>query len=404
MNSIDTASQSWDFRQRLQQWSWQKVVCLMLLLAINCLFVSKYTMRVTSSYGFIVVAYMLFLSAMGCCLLLSDTFVKKVKTWHCGMLIGVGALVMLAIQYHFDPMQNAVDRWSAIENPIRYLLRGGFPYLAPTHLDGKASPFPMWQVFHIPFYFLGNVGLSEPFSIVCFLGSIWYLYDYKRAFVASMFTFFSIAILYEVSVRSDLITNFMLLSAFINFIHKRGITFGKRPFVLAFIAGLWLSTRLHTALPLFILFFPEWLKLTNTRKVLSPMIAAATLVITFLPFYLWNADALLFDSTSPFVLQTRQGGMLEMLITFGIVVLLVVLYIKGGKRFADYNLCAAMALIGLTAVAFVVKMAADNSFDQIFEGAYDITYFNAALPFIITGMVDNSQCRMLNAECKKQKP
>lgn len=67
---------------------------------------------------------------------------------------------LAGMQYLIDPYQIQVDRWSAIHNFINYLVHGRYPYMAPTHLGGYGSPFPVWQFLHIPFYYLNNVGLS----------------------------------------------------------------------------------------------------------------------------------------------------------------------------------------------------------------------------------------------------
>ncbi len=366
--------------------SWQKAVGVVLYMAINYLFACKYSMRVTSSFGYVVIPYLIVMAVMSLLFLGTDVVTKHIKRWHTVVAVAVCMVAMLIIQYSFDPMQNAVDRWSAIENPIRYLLDGDFPYLAPTHLGGKASPFPVWQVFHIPFYFLGNVGLSEIFGIACFIMSVWYRSDHKQAFMACLLTVSSIAIVYEVSVRSDLIANFMLLSAFVNITHKRNVTFQAYPYMLAMIAGLWFSTRITTLLPLFILYMPGWQKLNIARKITSPLLAVAVLLLTFLPFYLWNADALLYDSTSPFVLQTRQGGMSDVIITLVVVIVMIVFYIKQGLRHIDFNIYAALAIVMMTSASFVRRMIEMDAWNMIFESTFDITYFNMALPFVITAL------------------
>lgn len=94
---------------------------------------------------------------------------------------------LLIAQYHFDPLTNKVDRWSALAYPIQNLFNGQFPYSAKTHLGGNASPFPIWLVFHIPFYLLQNVGLSEIFTCMIFIYSIKLLSGYKAAIKATLF-------------------------------------------------------------------------------------------------------------------------------------------------------------------------------------------------------------------------
>lgn len=363
---------------------WEKSITLLFFVLINYLFACKYTMRATDNFGYIIIPYVLILSCIALYVVPTILKAKFIKKWHTLLFFTFIITVLLVIQYHFDPMLIMVDRWSAIDYPIKNLLNGDFPYLTRTHLGGKASPFPVWQIFHIPFYIMGNVGLSEIFSIGSFIISIWYLNGHRHAFAACLLIISSIAIIYEVSVRSDLISNFMLLSAFINICQKRNISFNDKPYILSFIAGLWLSTRLTTLLPLFILYIPAFLTISYKRKVFSVIIGAGTLVLTFLPFYLWNAEALIFDSTSPFVLQTRQGGFLDILLTLSIVILLCYFYIKSYNKYITFNVYAAMSIIILTTCSFVRRMIEVNGWNKLFESMFDITYFNAALPFLIT--------------------
>ena len=76
---------------------------------------------------------------------------------------------------HIDPYSIKVDRWSAIHNFLTCLLAGEYPYAAQTHLGGYGSPFPVWQLFHLPFYLLGNVGLSLIVAVIIFAYSVWLL-------------------------------------------------------------------------------------------------------------------------------------------------------------------------------------------------------------------------------------
>ena len=99
-----------------------------------------------------------------------------------------------------------MDRWSALYFPIKNLLNGIYPYIAQTHLGGNASPFPIWQLFHIPFYILGNVGLSFFFVLALFLWSIYRQWGYVCFLATSMLVFTTPALWYEVAVRSDYIT------------------------------------------------------------------------------------------------------------------------------------------------------------------------------------------------------
>lgn len=278
---------------------------------------------------------------------------------------------------------NNVDRWSAISYPLRNLFNGEYPYLAKTHLGGYASPFPIWMVLHIPFYILGNVGLSEIFSTIIFIYSVKILGGNRAGIYATLLLIMSVNIWYEVSVRSDLISNFLLLSAFINILIAKDINFSNQPVLLAVIAGLWMSTRLTCIYPLFILFFPSWINLSFVKKIITPLIALSVFSLTFLPLVIWDSSPLLFSQYSPFVLQSRFGhiedGIIIMIITAATAYYL-------NKFYSKYHLIclSGISVCSLALISFCHNMWIENSWTEIFNSRYDITYFNAALPFVIT--------------------
>ena len=90
------------------------------------------------------------------------------RLFYIVLMIGV----FVAAQCSLDPMTIQVDRWSAIHNFLNHLVHGIYPYAAQTHLGGYGSPFPVWQLLHLPFYWLGNVGLSFAVGVILFTHSL----------------------------------------------------------------------------------------------------------------------------------------------------------------------------------------------------------------------------------------
>lgn len=341
----------------------------------------KYAMRVTDAFGYACLAYILVLGLLF--LMIVDGRLKFGGKAKPVFWIGLCTFVafMLAVQYHFDPMENRVDRWSAIANPLTAMFNGKFPYLAETHLGGNASPFPVWMAFHIPFWALGNVGLSEIFTAVVFVLSIRRLGGYDAGIKAVLLLAVSINLWYETAVRSDLISNFLLLAAFINILAAKGVTFDKHPYALSAAAGLWLSTRVSTAFPLFILFFPYWLKLPAGKKVMTVLTVLAVFCATFLPLVAWDADSLFFAENNPFSLQGRQGRPADTVIMAAIAVIMALKW-KGDFRLA--TIFSATMLILVPVVAYTHNMYVYDNWTEVFGGKYDITYLDAALPFLVT--------------------
>ena len=341
----------------------------------------KYAMRATDYFGYICLTYAVVLGLAYTAMTGKSADRLKYGRTLFWTTIAVLVLMMLAVQYHFDPMQNRVDRWSAIANPLTALFRGEFPYLAETHLGGNASPFPVWMVLHIPFWALGNVGLSEIVTAAIFVYSVKMLGGYKAGTMATVLLALSVNLWYETAVRSDLISNFLLLCAFINMLTAKEITFDKHPYVLSIAAGLWLSTRISTAFPLFILFFPYWLKLPVGKKIMTVLLAAGTFCITFLPLVIWDADSLFFAENNPFSLQSRQGRPIDSVIMAAIA---VVMALKWKGNFRLMTLLSAIILILVPQIAYGHNMYIYDNWQDIFSPLYYITYLDAALPFLIT--------------------
>lgn len=352
---------------------------LLLFMGISYLLITKYAMRVTPYFGYVTLTYLCALAAV-VPLLISRKFCilgSKRALW--GILAGF-VVVMFAVQFYVDPMSIQVDRWSALHYPIQHLLHGQFPYLAQTHLGGYASPFPMWQVFHIPFYLLGNVGLSEIVTSALFVLSVWYLYDVRRAMLAMLLLMLTVSFWYEVAVRSDMISNFLLLASFVNVLIKRNCTFDGRVILLSAVAGLWLSTRISTAFPLYILFLPMWLKLSLVKKLAAPLVAVGVLVLTFLPLLLWNAPMLLHHPYSPLVLQTSQGTPLDSIVLLCVATCLALMWQRNLSR---YYLCSGIMLTLLPLISYGHMMIVASEPLNIYDSWCDITYLHASIPFLI---------------------
>ena len=179
-------------------------------LLVNLLFVIKYGLRYCS-----LPIVLLFCLVYTLSVVFGIRYVKRINIKLLGALSLLLFLSLLVIQNSIDPYSIQVDRWSAIHNFIYNLLHGQYPYSAQTHLGGYGSPFPVWQLFHIPFYFLGNVGLSIALATLVFYCVIYVVYDKAMSCYSFLLLLLSPAFVYEVLVRSDLITNFLLVASII---------------------------------------------------------------------------------------------------------------------------------------------------------------------------------------------
>jgi len=354
-----------------------------LFIGVCYVLMCKYSMKITSHFGYVCIAYSMVIAIVTLFISSKPFNLPKVRGMFWLALIGF-AVAMLVVQYHFDPMQNQVDRWSALAYPIQYLLHGEFPYMAKTHLGGNASPFPVWLLFHIPFYLLNNVGLSEIFTTLLFVYSIKKLYGYQAAIKGIVLLAMCINLWYEVAVRSDLISNFLLLATFINFLQAYHIHLKSHPWILAACAGTWLSTRLSVAFPLFILLLPGYIKLRWKEQILIPCLVIGVFACTFLPLAIWNSEELFGAANNPFSLQFRQGSPLATII---LILTAILMALTWKKEYARMMLYAGIILLLIPIVSYGQNMYIYNNWTEIFQPAYDITYLDAAIPFLVTILV-----------------
>ena len=357
----------------------KKHVILVLYLVINLLFVDKYAARITDYHLLVSVAYLLGASVL---ILLIE---KKAHAFvHSAQwLIGIGLLFLCAgvgLQYAIDPFSLQVDRWSALHNFLTGMLSGEYPYGYPTHLGGYGSPFPVWQMFHLPFCLLGNVGLSIFVVTVAFIVTIYFCRSSKAALVATILLCVSPAFWYEIAVRSDLVTNMLLVAIIAEWLVCKQIKLTPYIIPIGVLSGLILSTRFIAIIPICVIYGYEFLKMGWKKQLVFLFTTLGTFGLTFLPFILWDGSTLLFFEYNPFVLQTRQGSWVVLLL-FAIIAIAITIYQKGSiKHRTAYT---GLLLTTLVTMAFIEKMYQQNLWKDLYSSAFDITYLSTALPFYI---------------------
>ena len=346
--------------------------------SINVLFILKYGQRIASVQE-TVGASILYITVVAGMPWGLDTLTKRMNKSLVYLLMGIMIVGLVILQMHFDPYALKVDRWSAIHNFLQNLLNGEYPYAAQTHLGGYGSPFPVWQIMHLPFYLLGNVGLSFVFFLLLFTDAIRRTASLRDATVAFLLLILSPAFLYEVSVRSDLISNFLLCATILMYLHHYKMTLEKNWVLIAVICGLMMSTRLSIAIPFIAYYFYDYLRCLQTRiQILFPCLAILTFALTFLPFILWNGKMLFFFEYNPFILQTRQGLYIDYIL---IMIICITASVWMKNRWHYYMLTSASCLLTLVVITFTSNMYIYDCWSELFDSRFDITYFNMALPF-----------------------
>lgn len=351
-----------------------------LFIIVNALFVAKYSARIfPKGTIYITLAYIVIMVLA----------LWKVMPWLTSkrkMRLGlsffgvVAILTMIGMQAYIDPFSLQVDRWSALHYPIDNLLHGKYPYSAQTHLGGYGSPFPIWQVLHIPFYILGNVGLSFFFFLTVFLYTIYKSFGFNRVVYIMSLIVISPAIWYEAAVRSDYIGNILLSVSFVIYITNNISQdwVEKHRFSISTAVGLLACTRLITLLPLFILLLPYWLKLSIRKKTDTVVTVIIVCILAFLPIVLMDINSFFYFEYNPWTLQTRQGDPWMFLVYIPFFLYMAMQW-KG--KVTHYYRNTAWSLAVFVSVSFLYRMYDSGNYD-LFSSWYDITYYNAIIPFV----------------------
>lgn len=354
-----------------------------LFIIVNVLFVAKYSARISDTLAL-------------CATLLAVVFyyvLCRYVQWKAlrGRMTFVLCLICFAmmpiLQYSIDPYSLQVDRWSALHFPIQNLLSGVYPYNANTHLGGYASPFPVWQILHVPFYLMGNVGLSFFFAFALFLWSVVKVQDKEKATMAGLLMCSSVAVWYEVAVRSDLLTNMLLLAAMINLVlHRMSREWvDAKCWWMACAVGLLASTRMIVLVPLAILLFPYLVGMKWHRQISVVLLTMLVFLLTFAPFALWDWQSFYHFDMNPWALQTRQGNVSDFVVFLPLVICLAFNHKMNPRR---YYRNSAFALAAFVAVTFVHNMYSEENWN-LFSSTFDITYISTCLPFCFMSMVDS---------------
>lgn len=364
-------------------------------LAVALLFIAKYGLRVAGwpVVGAMGITYVVLVMVLLRWLL--PWLLRCGKRWLLLSALCAAVVVLMVGQSMIDPYSLQVDRWSAIHNHLDYLLQGRYPYSAQTHLGGYGSPFPVWQLFHLPFFLLGNVGWSFVAGMGLFAWAVSLVGGWKKMVAVLLLLLIHPAFAYEVAVRSDLLTNFLVSAAVVLLFWHYRTTPQRQWWLVAVAGGLMMSTRLTAAVPLAVFFMVPFLKSGWRRTAAVVITALLVFALTFLPLFLWDGESLLFFEYNPFVLQTRQSHPADLLliVVFGI---LAAWWWRGGaehceptdKHVSRYAMATAACLLLLVVITFTHNMWLTDSWDGLFSSQYDITYFNMSLPFLLLVLCD----------------
>jgi len=347
------------------------------LLFVAALFVFKYAIR----YGNVFALSTVFFFVGGVFLLffLNKKIESQSSNFSKRQLFPVLVfLFLIAAAMAFIPQSTRVGRFPALIEWLSNFQQGIFPY------GTKANPsgFPFLFFLASPFYLLGDAGYLEVFGLLLFLMLILKSVKTKKEYwVKILFLLLLPTTFYELAVRSELLTNTVLVISLF-FLAEQKLKDGEKDIsfiVLALLFGFFLSTRLIVFLwlAMFLLFF-----FRNNLKngAVFFTISFSVFLLSLLPFYLWNAET--FMNKGPFAVQTIY---LPVWIYF--IFPLLVLY--AGWMIADFQellFASGVLTFLLVSISFIMTIGDVGMYQAYSNSRFDISYYILSIPFFILSL------------------
>lgn len=224
------------------------IIALGLYLFINLIFIVKYGLRVSPLV--VILGIVLFLTlVLGIFKLYNNRFVDKNIVW----LLLIFAVFSYCLTL-FVPLESLnVDRWQIITCFCNAVENGEYPYLShpeniPENLPG---PSPFYFVLSYPFYklnFFEGIPLAASF--------LWYFClpfkSRKNRVLTTLLLLISPVYIYEIMVRSTIITNSLIILIWATYFVRFGRWNASTVFFNALLFGMLLNTRNVFIIPVLI--------------------------------------------------------------------------------------------------------------------------------------------------------
>jgi len=350
-------------------------------LMINFLFIIKYVSRLDSKTVFLglviyFIAYIL-INIGYVKISIKDSYLKYVFLFTIVSFF----IFTIFLNNYVNPTSLNVDRWSAMEVGGKALLNGDYPYSAIDHLGGRTSNLPTLILLGIPFYLLGDVGFLQSFTFMVFSTTIYFFFKtYKDRLFTLLLLIMSPSYLWEVYVKSDLMSNFILVLSILLIVmryYNKGIL--KNEFLIYIISVFIVLTRLTAIIPVSLIVFPRYLKHSIDKKIRYFMVSLITLLLLlFIGFK--NVESFdFFRLYNPFELQNRQLPLVVSLMTV-IIPLWYSFKVNTYRQFVMYSFCFLLIPI---LISFTLNILNNGFSNTLFDSAFDISYFNIIMPFLL---------------------
>jgi hypothetical protein len=355
-------------------------IAFIMLLAVNLLFVYKYSLRFTPLAAYLT-------ALMGLLYILVWTFRGKIPVsgkrfgliTSAVLVVFTGLSLLVFRQVPVETLQ--VDRWSVITSFWEAYFEGHYPYYAESHLGNPPGPMPFYFIIALPFYLAGELGWLSLMGLIMFaLIIIWSKAHVNNKIGTLLIMVTSFFYLWEIYVRSNVFINSTLVLLVLIWFTDLGKKPGPGLLFNAFCGGLLLATRSVLIIPyiIFIIYALRTNKIGFGSLVLYGLTGLVAFAITFLPFVVNHFNDFL--AINPFFIQSTF--LVPFQYTLGFLLLAVIASFLCRSK-ADNFLYSGGVLFVSIAVYFLYHVAQSGFQAAYIESIVDISYFIFSAPFLL---------------------
>lgn len=351
-------------------------------LFINGLFVVKYSGQFSLYLLPVYIIAIFTISVLYIKIDLKESFYKYLY-W---ILVAVFFLLSMGVNYYVDGNSLNVDRWDAMEVGIKAIFNNEYPYNIKDFLGRESSNLPFLMILGMPFYLVfGSVGFLQSFSFLLFSYLIFKVFDnYKLRFAGLILLVLSPSYLWEVYVKSDLMSNFILVAAFSFLVWTQFISRKKIKIEwLSLLTALIFLTRLSVLIPLIIILFKVFYKFSVKEKLRFILVFVFTVSVLLMVFFHnapnWNVIL----EHNPF---TIQGGKQPLILSVSYIAFAIFFAFKVKSYFAVAFSSALLLFIAVFA-PYLLHLITYGYENVMVNSYFDLSFFNMAMPFLIVSLI-----------------
>lgn len=366
---------------------WINIISLFLLFSITFLFSYKYIARYSSQaflFSNLILLFFLSLWFVSRKIRFSNSRFRVIF-YTIFILYLIGMIILIRV----IPVQSLnVDRWSIINSFWDAVYNGKYPYLAKSNSGNFPGPMPIYFILALPFYWFNEIGYFSLIGVVLFVVYLLYIKKQKRdLFFILIFLISTPFMFWEVTVRSTVFTNSVLVLIYIVSMQKIDFPNWKNIILSGLIGGFLLSTR-NIFAPIFLLFLINILfrkKIHFKMAMLWLISLLITFLLSFLPFLIFYFED--FFVMNPFIIQSTYlipPGYIPVFL-LGSVYLA---YISKNDRSVIFSM--GVLLFSIILIYFLFHISQIGFRKAYFDSVVDISYFIFSAPFLMFSLQINT--------------